>query len=387
MNKNLLALAISSMFASHAMAGGILLHEVATFDSVSSAGVSNPTNNKDASAAITSPAGLSYIEESSFTLGIQYLDAYSKHVGQLPNTELQLSTYGENKSFVPSLAYATRLDEQWVIAASLHGDGGLGMDYQNGRAGLGIINLESQEALNLHLAAAYQVNDKLHLGGALVVQHLMTSVDLNLGDINANGDVSSTAASFIFSGMYQLNPQTLLSANYKHRVDHQDTHLDLDVSNDQSIPLDVGVVWPSRLDLGISHSLSNQFTVKAMTGVEKWSDFNSAELDANNVFSVGTALAYQANDWVYQAGVRYDSPMFDTEDMVPELTISQNWSAGIGAEKTRRNGHRFGVAYEYRHLGNHDVNYSMSEQTNRYSYFDGRVTENRIHVLSFSYAY
>ncbi|GAM58659.1 hypothetical protein JCM19231_1562 [Vibrio ishigakensis] len=78
MNKKLLTLALTGAFSANVFAGGILLHEIATFDSVSSAGVSNPTNRTDASAAITSPAGLTAIGDCSFSVGLQYLDAYSE---------------------------------------------------------------------------------------------------------------------------------------------------------------------------------------------------------------------------------------------------------------------------------------------------------------------
>lgn len=75
--------------------------------------------------------------------------------------------------------------------------------------------------------------------------------------------------------------------------------------------------------------------------------------------------------------------MFDTDNMVPELAIAENWSFGLGAEKARSNGHRIGLAYEYRNLGTHDVTYSIGD----IPYFDGRMDEQRIHVLSLSYAY
>ncbi|GAL34662.1 hypothetical protein JCM19240_4212 [Vibrio maritimus] len=81
MKKSTLAIALMASISGFSYAGGILLHEVATFDSVSSAGVGNSSNRIDASATMTSPAGLTSIEDSSFSLGGQYLDAYSDHNG------------------------------------------------------------------------------------------------------------------------------------------------------------------------------------------------------------------------------------------------------------------------------------------------------------------
>lgn len=69
MKKSTLAIALMASISGFSYAGGILLHEVATFDSVSSAGVGNSSNRIDASATMTSPAGLTSIEDSSFSLG------------------------------------------------------------------------------------------------------------------------------------------------------------------------------------------------------------------------------------------------------------------------------------------------------------------------------
>lgn len=383
MNKKIIALALSATLSPSLFAGGILLHEVATFDSLSSAGVSNPTNRTDASAAITSPAGLTAIGDYSFSVGLQYLDAYSEQNGVVPATQTPVKTSGENQSLVPSLAYAHRINQDWVMAASLHGDGGLGMEYESGRSGIGLINEESQEALNLHLAAAYQASSSLSLGGALVAQHLMTSVDLSAGNVVAgSGEDNNTAMSFILSGMYDFNDRTYLGVNYKHKVDHSDKTVKVNTGKGQSVELPVGINWPSRIDLGLSHQLTEKITLKAMTGIEFWSDFSDT-LEANDIYSVGGAVEYQHNSWTYQAGLRYDSAMFDTDKMEPELAIAENWSVGLGAEKARSNGHRIGLAYEYRNLGTHDVTYSIGDA----AYFDGRMDEQRIHVVSLSYAY
>ena len=376
MKKSVLAFTIASLFSASATAGGILLHEVATFDSVSSAGVANPTNRNDASAAITSPAGLTSVEESSFSIGLQYLDAYSEHNGQgAVGGDLHAS--GENKSVVPSLAYATRLNDKWVLGASLHADGGLGMDYTNGLSGFNLYDAMAQEAVNIHFAAGYQVNNRLSLGGAVVVQHLMTSVDASIGDIKIEGETSSTAASFILSGMYDLTGNTYLAANYKHRVDHTDENIELK-SGDRAITLANDVIWPSRLDLGIHHQINDKLAIKAMTGVEFWSDFDP-EGDLKDVYSIGTAVSYSQNSWEYQTGVRYDSTLQKSNDVNPELAVGKNWALGLGAEKTRSNGHRIGLAYEYRDLGEHDVSYSNG--------FTGKVDDQRMHILSLSYAY
>ncbi|MGR5121038.1 hypothetical protein ACPV5W_20300, partial [Vibrio astriarenae] len=72
----------------------------------------------------------------------------------------------------------------------------------------------------------YQVNDKLSLGGAVAVQHLMTGLEIT-GEyegntIKAEGDDGQTAVSFIVSAMYDVSPTTMVSMNNKHQFDHTD---------------------------------------------------------------------------------------------------------------------------------------------------------------------
>ncbi|MGR5501626.1 OmpP1/FadL family transporter [Vibrio sp. DNB22_10_4] len=375
MNKKLLVVCLAVTFSSPTFAGGILLHEVATFDSVSSAGVGNSSNRTDASAVITSPAGLTMIEDNSFSIGIQYLNAETVHNGKMGT---EVSTRGTADSFVPSLAYAQRVNDSWVLGASLHGDGGLGLNYSNGLIGLGAIDAISQEALNLQLAAGYQVNESFSLGGALVIQHLMTSIDTNGAPQLIANDGNSTAASFVLSAMYDISDSTFLSANYKHQVKHDLSDIGIKGTD---LYLD-SATWPSRADFGLQHKISDELTFKAMTGVEFWSQFDDA---ANDVYSLGTALEYSQNDWVYQGGIRYDSKMYDTDNMTPALPIGANWSVGLGAEKERSNGHRIGIAYQYRNIGTQDVTYSGPFEL--VPYFIGSVDSNRIHILSISYAY
>ncbi|MEG3219652.1 outer membrane protein transport protein [Vibrio gigantis] len=367
-----------------AFAGGIILPEVATFDSVSSAGVANTVNRNDASAAITNPAGLSAIEDYSYSLGLQYVDAYSAHEGQFGIGPV-FNAHGENKAVAPSLAYAQRINDQWVVGASLHAEGGLGMDYTNGLIGGNLVDSMSIELANLHLAASYQISPQLTLGGAIVVQHLIMSAgafDSILDGVQVNGisdEDSSTKASFILSAMYDINASTYLGFNYKHKVDHDITLTALNRS------ADLMVTWPSSVEVGIHHQINDLFAAKALVGYEAWSQYGDASgHKAEDVYSIGAALEYTEGSWTYQSGLRYDSEMVKTSNMTPDLALGSQWAYGLGAEYTRSNGHRVGLAYEYRALGTPDVEYHYPIVGATYQ---GQVTDNRLQFISFSYAY
>ncbi|MGL6315503.1 OmpP1/FadL family transporter [Vibrio sp. WXL103] len=382
-------LVTAALLSGTATAGGLLHHEVATFDSVSSAGVGNASNRHDASAIITSPAGLTGIEDSSWSFGVQWMDVGNRQQGTLNNEDFVLK--GSNSTVLPSIAYAKRISDDMVIGLSFHAEGGLDLDYTSQTSGARFISNQSQNAVNVHLGAGYELNQALSVGGALIVQHVMTSlkVDTDVSSysvIKAEGHEGNTAASFMLSAFYDLAPNTYISANYKHQVSHSNNSITIkgsvDGEPDQLPPQDISITWPSQLNFGVAQQLSENLTLKGLLGAEFWSNY-SDRYNTKDVYTLGASLGYQLNRWNFQVGARYDTKLLDEKDMHPELVIGENWSLGAGAERVRRNGHRIGLAYQYRDFGTHDVSYTLDDT---YA-FTGKVKNNNLHVVSLSYTY
>lgn len=381
-------LILCPLFISQAYAGGILLPEIATFDSVSSAGVANAVNRTDASSVITSPAGLSKIKDHSFSIGIQNVEAYSAHSGEINGH--QLNSSGENGALAPSLAYAKRVNDEWVIAASLHAEGGLGMEYDNGQMGLNAYDSMSMELANVHFGSSYNVNERFSLGGAILVQHLMISINAFSNISNQSQYIelegNSTKASFLLSAMYDLTDSTYFGINYKHKVDHS-SKMDLksSVANINDLA-SISTTWPSIFDLGISHDVNENINIKLRLGYEAWHQYGKTDgRPVEDIYSIGTSASYKLGTWTYQAGIKFDSEMVKNNEMLPDLALGKQVAIGLGAEKILSNSHRIGMAYEYRDLGTPTVNYDLTgDGINNYH---GKITDNRIHFISLSYAY
>ncbi len=379
MNYRHLALMALPLLSANAIAGGISLSEVATFDSVSSAGVGNALNRKDASAAITSPAGLTAIEDSSFSLGVQYIDAaYDFRADKAPE---QLGGPGKTKAtskqLAPGMAYAHRLNDRVVLGASLHADGGLGMEYGNGLTGQGLVDELSISAVNVNLAAGFQATPRLSLGGAIVIQRVDADLELSALGNKVKADGSSTDTGFTLSAMYDLSDSTFVSANYKSQIDHKYK------LKAKRLPVNKAqkTSWPAIYDLGLSHNLTDQLTLKLRAAYEKWDAYGKADdKDMENVRSFGAALSYIRDRWTFQTGVRYDTEMMKTRNMKPDLAVGRQWAVGFGAEKQLNNNHRLGLAYEYRDMDQPRVEFEGVG-------VEGKYTKNRLHFLSLSYAY
>ncbi|WP_087022721.1 OmpP1/FadL family transporter [Thaumasiovibrio subtropicus] len=397
MKKTLISLALLSAFSSVATAGSIALHEVATFDSVASAGAANATNRKDASAAITSPAGLAAIEDRSWSIGLQYIDAANEQAGTLMSKNqpsFALVGKGENQALAPSLAYAQRINDEWVVGASLHADGGLGMDYDGGLIGAGLVDAMALEVANLNVSAAYQATPELSLGGAIVAQHLMVSAEafraVSGDTVEVAGDTTSTKLSFILSGMYDLSERTYLAANYHHKIDHSGKSMGLDINGQHVADMAINTVWPSRLSFGLHHAVTDAVNLKLATGIEFWSQYDkTSHPNAKDVYHFAAAFDYSHNSWTYQAGARLDSKVLNKEDFTPDFAVGRQWALGLGAEKTLTNGHRVALAYEFRDFGTPDVHYHYdlsALDAGKWDYV-GQFNKNRLHILSLTYAY
>nr|MDT0251969.1 outer membrane protein transport protein [Endozoicomonas sp.] len=279
------------LIALNASAGGIILSEMATFDSVSSAGVANALNRKDASAAMSSPAGLTHIEDYSYSIGLQYVDADFDFKGEL-NETTPVKTSGANQQFAPGLAYAQRVSDSVVLAGSLHAEGGLGMKYSNGLNGQNMVDELAISVINMNFAAGYQATSNLSLGGGLIVQHIISELEASHGDAKVKGDGSSTELGFLLSAMFDLSDSTYIAANYKSKIEH-DYKLDLKANSQTLSKLASATTWPATLDVGVSHNLNEQMNIKIRAAYENWKDYgNASGHDMENIYSLGTSLSY-----------------------------------------------------------------------------------------------
>ena len=373
------------VLTSQSYAGGIRLHEVATFDSVSSAGAANATQSRDASAAITNPAGLSQIEDSSYSVGLMSISGGWRFEGERVDiTEpVPVKSKGSADSLTPSLAYARRVNDRWVLGASVHGEGGLGLTYKNGMAGLGLVDDVSSEVAQFNFAAAYQANDQLSLGAALVVQHLMVDGAL-LGDLGHKVELegNDTNVGVKLSVNYQLSDNTLLAANYQPETRHK-ASVKLSGNNLRQ-KTDMKVNWPATLDLGFSHRLNDVVSINGQLSYEQWSQYGDAsDRDYDDVFGVALSANWQRGLYRYQAGARYDTQMMSAKHMTPDLAVGDVWAIGLGVERTLNSGHRVGLAYEYRNFVTSEMSFDVvGNDTVR-----GEYDYNRLHMISLSLAY
>lgn len=353
-------------------AGGLSLSQIGTGESVATAGVAGITNNHDASATISNPAGLAGIEQSSMVIGGQYLDVKSTFV----RNESNASTDSDGHQFIPHLSYAKRINDDWVAGIALHSPGGLGVEYSNGLTGgpLAIADTNKITMMNLTTSAAYQVTERLSLGGSIIAQYAaieVSALDGSATPLEVEG--SNLAPTFAVAVSYALSASTDFGIKYQHGTEHV-VELEQPVLGVESMALN----WPASIDVGIKQALSDNFALMVNVGWQSWSDYDDKYSDT---YSTGIALEYRLAKWTYQMGTSIDTSPLTAEDRDVVLPLNKQWRIGLGVERHLDNGSAISFAYQYQNLGDAEISPATADIIQP----AGHYSTNRIHFFVMSY--
>ena len=371
-----LPIALSVLALSNSVfAGGLSLPQIGTAESTGTAGVSNVTNNRDASAVISNAAALSGIEDSSLMLGLQYLDVNN----DFQREDGRSGTNGSSGQFMPHISYAKRLNEQWVVGMAMHSPGGLGITYDNGLNGgvnpIYAVDNNTLATINITTSAAFQINEQFSIGGSVIAQYIGVKSQLS-GPLSSEITGDDWSPSFALSGLYQINQQTHVGLTYNYGAQH-DVDIQLGNINDK-MPTELN--WPQSIELGIQHNLSAQLTLMASTNWQQWSKFGEGIGESyDDTYGLGIAMSYQLDSWKLHTGVSADTSPLNSDNRGHALPLDEQWRLGFGAEKKLNNGMVLGLAYQYQSLGDGDVTGKPLS--------NGTYDDNRVHFITGSLSF
>jgi len=349
-------------------AGGLSLPQIGTAESTATAGVSNVTNNRDASAVVSNPAGLSGIEDSSVMLGLQYLNVDSSF--ELDDNE-QPDIDSGGAIFIPHLSYAKRIDDKWVAGVALHAPGGLELEYANGIFGQGLVKSSQITVANLTASAAYQVNERFAVGASIIAQY--SALNTKLSEL-VSVKSSDWSPSYSLSAQYQLTDATHVAALYNAGGTH-DLNIDFSLL---SASVDVELNWPQSFEMGVYHKLTDKVVVMANANWQDWSNFGDKYEDT---YGAGIAMSYQLDEWKLQTGFSADSSPLSSANRGQALPLDEQWRFGFGAETVLSNGMTLGLAYQFQSLGDGEIDGDKITQLN------GSYDENHVHFITASLSF
>jgi len=379
-------LALSLLAASNTWGGGLFLSEHATTDSVGTTGVSGITNITTAEAGITNPAGLTGINASQLQLGVQIVDLRLEFESTSPSTG---TAKGSSTSLVPAIFYAYPLNDTIVLGASLSGSAGLGFDFSSDWAGRNFINDAEISFLNLTGSIGYKVNDKLSLGGSLILQQFSLEATTTTPPLIPLGterkletDGDDISPGFTLGLMYQVTDATRLGFHYISKIEHE---LDMDLNiNGSRVPIVDEILsgnfilegaQPSTFSFGISHQLDQQWRLMAQLAYERWSEFGEivvkpagggsidANLNTEDIYGIGIAAEYSTPGRTMYFGMSYAESIFSDANRIVSLLADENLKLGIGAEWALGNDRFYGLAYELVIFGDAKTNQTNAAGT------------------------
>jgi len=396
-------LMLSLLTTSNAWAGGLFLSEHATTDSVGAAGVAGITNMTTAEAGITNPAGLVGLKANQLQLGAEIVDLRLEYETTSPSTG---TASGNSTSLVPAAFYAYPVNDDIVLGASLHGSAGLGFDLSSDWAGKYFINDAEVSFLNVTGSIGYNVNEKLSLGGSLVVQQFELEINTTVPpllppgpDRKLNTEGDDVNLGYTLGLMYQFTDATRVGFHFISKIEHE---LDMSLNIPGDIPI-IGPVsttynletsQPSTFSLGVSHQLDQEWRLMGMLAYERWSEFGEiiikpagggsidANLNLEDLYGIGVAAEYSTPGRTMYFGVTYTESAVSDENRIIAFALDESLKLGIGAEWALGNDRFYGLAYELVLIADAPVN-----QTNGTGTFDGKAGDYYIQVLSASYRY
>jgi long-chain fatty acid transport protein len=407
--------AITLLLPCAAFAGGLELYELGT-PGLGLASAGEAARAQDASTLFTNPAGMTLLERSQLLVGAQalYGDA---HFDRDENTTTPGSASGNPVGFFPggSFFYVNDLTPDWKVGFGSFSYFGLPLDFANKWSGRYYSQDNALLGLTFMPSVAYKVSDHLSFGvglnamyGIVQQQVAINNLDPRLGD--GKLDVRDEAWGFgaDVGVLYEVNDCTRFGLRYLSEVDlgfepaPEYTNLGPGLARllNGSRRIDMGMTVPTDLMLSGYHALNDDWALLGSTGWQQWSKFGKVDVavtsaDTERVTTIdlhakdtwhvsGGVQNTTLKEWVFSAGMAYDSSMFDDQDRPITMPVGEVWRFGVGAQYLMNADVTLGFAYELGYAGDMKVDQERGPLAGRIS---GQYGDTMLHYWAFSLQY
>ena len=399
------------------LASGIWLYDLGSPSSGRS-GAGSVASAEDAVTAFSNPAGMTLLEHSGLVAGVTALYVNADFEPGPGTTET--GGGGSNAGgFTPGggVYYANRYSERTQWGLTLNSWFGLGLDYDEDWAGRYFAQEAEIFTAALTGTVSRRLSDRVSIGGGLsVVQGELTvesavnnvADGLDDGKIFINSD--DIGLGFNLGLMFEASAATRIGVTYRSEVDFElgdvlraegigPTVLAglQQIGLEPGATVDLDVVIPQALMLGLYHRVSDRLEVMGDVGWQEWSEFGEMGISVNqeNPISLTTPTRYDdtwraalgmewalvPGKWKLSSGISYDSSPASSSIRTPELPVDRQIRLSLGLH--RHTGRRFdwSLAYTYVDSGNGRMNASLGDLTGT---IQGSYSPYNVHSLAFS---
>ena len=383
--------------AANADASGFLLREQSV------AGMGNAfagatAGAEDASYAFYNPAGIvRNPDQVSFNA-----TAIVGHVkgdgatGYIPRTNVPAAydrkmNHPVNKIILPSVVATKAIDEKNTLGISLSAPFGLVTDYSPMWAGANHGTLSDLSIYNLTTMYAHQLNDKLSLGGGLVVQYadatlkngvlhgIPSASPMSALTTNAKLSGDATDLGYVIGALYNVTDDTRVGVSYRSKV-NQKLKGDISFAGENPVlaangmfhqSITAKLTTPALLTMGIYHDINDKWSVMAEAQKTYWSSFDDLTIKGKYsakplsvtdenwkdawFYSIGTSYKLD-EQWKLRFGLAFDQTPVTDWTRTPRIPDSDRYWFATGLEYKYTDNLTFNAGYTFIHAEHSKVN-------------------------------
>lgn len=398
-----------------AVAGGLGIYEVGSPD-LGTAGAGRAALADDASTAWGNPAGMTRLQGSQLTFGLQPLIVTTEFDADVGSTAGG-GNGGNAGGFIPAagLYGVYEILPELKIGASLNSYVGGSLDYDDDWVGRYYTTETELLTFNLNPVIAYRVLPWLSLGAGFSVQYAELKQEAainNVLDSQPDGRLKYGDHNFGFGGnfgaLFEIDAQTRAGVTYRSQVDQSFSDVPsfgqlgpglqriLQNAGVLGSSLDLDMTIPQEVMVSAYRGVTEDLALMANFGWQNWNQFGqytvaletspprttAADAEMDDTFHGAIGVHYRlAEPTLLQLGFAYDSSALTEPHRGPSLPVDQQLRFGLGVLWAVTDTYTLGFAYEYANLGSAPINTTRSPLTGT---LQGDYATNTLNVLEFT---
>lgn len=358
---------------STAQASGFQVRETSgTLQGSSFAGMA--TLSTDASTIAFNPGTVGQYEETTYSAGSSLIlpVAKAKNIsasgnGLTATKSFSGTSYGDmaQDALVPNAHAVWKLNENINVGLSITAPWGLVTDYEPDFSGRFYGTTSKIKSVNIKPVLAYRFDNGLSIGAGPQIQRIEAALSRAVPEVGAgtgegNAEISGDAIDFGWTAglNWEVVEGTNVGLSYNSEVKHNlEGKIDFDTAANALNYIDrnatAKVATPEAIAFGISHDLTDQWTVMADAQWTNWNSIGTLAFlyDGQTHNTIGASSAstiehynwgsswfgalgarYQHDDkWSFTGGLAYDETPVQTRDRNVRLPDSNRYWASLGA--------------------------------------------------------
>ena len=382
-------IAVFIFWSTQSLAGGLYIYEMANTTDIGTAGAGLSAKAQDASVVFNNPAGMTRIKQPELLAGgvLFHLrapfDTGSGTTMSGPDSNTSEYFGGGNISYVHPLG------NDFTFGVSTQNFFGLALDWDHDWKGRHTSNNEWLIAPQVQPTVAYKINDTISVGvgAALTYGYLKTKFAVYSPATGTDGrakiEDTDTAVQGNLGVMMELSKDTRIGIRYltETSLDFEDNISTSGVSPvedavlDDLGTIDLGLKMPQAINVSLFHQVDSDWALLGSLGWEDWSQFSrvrvgfdnlgnatTTDIGAKDSYHFGIATQYQYDsELMLTAGFSFDSAIFGDTNRSIALPLTDMYRYGVGFENSAEKNFKYGGGLELLWEGDIPVNDINSE--------------------------